>query len=134
MITWPTSSVVAGREVSIKLITSRADQRGSQEGLYSESGEVLRIEVWVLTLEVTARVDGLENRLAIVILAIGGTTELPVVTVDDDSGVARAGVVTIKNKWFEYFHVLNDESTVLEDCLGITAGSVRGNFLVRRGK
>lgn len=44
----------------------------------------------------TAHTDSIENWFAIIIFAVSGTTELPVVAVDDDSSIARGSIVSTK--------------------------------------
>ena len=117
--------VVAGWDVLVEFVTGDADKRRSHEGLDVESREVLRVVVWVLALEVTASIDVLENRLAVGVLAVGGATELPIITVDDNSGMTGSAVVSIENEGLENFQVLDDESTIFKDCLGVTISSVR---------
>jgi len=76
----------------------------------------------------TAGVDGLDDHLAICVVTVGGTAELPVVTVDDNSSVAGGGPMAIEDEGFEDLHILDHKSAVLKDRLGITVRNIRDRF------
>jgi len=112
---------VAGWEIVVELITGHAHKRGGKEGLDVEGRETLRIVVGVLTLEVTTRIDGLEEGLSVGVLAVGRAAEFPPVTVDNNTGVSGNRVVSVEDEGLKDLHVLNDESTILKDGFGISA-------------
>ena len=124
--------IVAGREVLVELVTSHADKRRCQQGLNVESWQVLWVEIRVLTLEVTAGVDGLENGFSIHILAVSGPVELPVIVVDNNSSVTRSSVVSVQNEGLEDLHVFDDKSTVLKNSFRIALNIFRRKPTKRR--
>jgi len=69
-------------------------------------GEVFGIVVGVLTLEVTAGVDGLEEGLSVGVLTVARATKFPSITVGDDTSVTGSRVVSVEDKWLRTFMFL----------------------------
>ena len=92
-----------------------------EERLDIEVRQVLGIVVGVLTLEVTAGVDGLEEGPSVRVLAVRRAAEFPPITVDDDTGVTGDRIASSEGEWLEDLHVFNDESIILKDGLSASA-------------
>ena len=112
---------VAGWNVVVELVTSHAHKRGIEERLDIEGRRVLGIVVRVLALEVATGVNSLEDGFAVCVFTISGAAELPLVTIGDYTSAAGNRVMAVEDEWLEDLHILDDESTILEDSLSVSA-------------